>query len=603
MQDSPSTPTEQQTLFIQQTIDLAVQHHTAGRLSEAEQLYQQILQAHPNQPNALHLLGVIAYQVGKNDIAVELITKALAIQPNYAEAQVNLGNALKSLGKLDEAVASFQKALTITPDLPEVHYNLGNTLMEMGRLEPAIDSFRKALAIKSNYIEALENLGSALKENGQLDAAVVSYHEALAIKPNSEQLHYNLGNALRELGKRKEAVESFRKAISIKPDYAEAHYNLGNIFIDLGDPEGAVVSFKKALTHNPGHDNSHSNLGAVLLGLGDHNKAAESIQNALNISPEDARAHYNLGLAQLAMGDFQNGWNNYAWRWKTDEYSSRIRNYKEPLWNGSDLEGKTIFIYGEQGLGDDIQFVRYLPILREYGACVVLHTPEPLYQLFKGSGLADHLVGPKETPPSFDCHLPILDVPRLVNTTLETIPSQKSYLQVTPKLQEEWANRISSNCNFRVGVVWAGSSQHQNDLNRSIEASLFQPFTNIPGVSVYSLQVGRDGEAVSAFGDNVTDLATSFSDFADTAAAINNLDLIISVDTSVAHLAGALGRPVWTLLPFASDWRWLLERDDSPWYPSMRLFRQEKRGDWKRTIERVCEALTSELEKRKLNSP
>ena len=272
------------------------------------------------------------------------------------------------------------------------------------------------------------------------------------------------------------------------------------------------------------------------------------------------------------------------------------RRFKQPLWEGGPLDGNRLYVYPEQGLGDVIHFARYVALVEAEARSVTFEVPASLLRLFEESGLAKNLITTGEAPPEFDCHVPLLDLPQLLNTALETIPGRDPYLTVPGKREESWAERMQTNENFRLGIVWAGDPIHKNDRNRSIAASEFLPLTDIAGLSVYSLQVDSEGEAAEIFGDNVTDLAPSLTDFAETAAAMRNLDLIVSADTSVVHLAGALGRPVWTLLPFMPDWRWLLERDDSPWYPTMRLFRQHRRGDWQNVIERVRAALTKQLE-------
>ena len=689
-------PEPQRQLAIQQALDLAVQHHAAGDLGKAEGIYQQVLQTDPSQPVALHLLGVIAHQVGNNDVAVDLITRALAIKPDFAEAHNNLGNALKELGKLDEAVASFLKALAINPEFAEAHNNLGNVFKELGRLDEAVAGFHKALAIKPDYAGAHDNLGNTLIELGRLEEAAASYRKALAINPDLADAHYNLGNVFKELGRPDEAVASFhnalavkpdyaeahskigralhdlgkldeaaasyRKAIAAKPDYAEAHNNLGNALQDLEKLDEAVASYRKALAIKPdftvAHNNlgnalkeqekldeavasylqalainpdfaeahsnlgialkelekldeavasyrkalaikpdladAHYNLGNTLIELGRLDEAVASLDRALALKPDLADAHANIGMLQLLMGDFQNGWEHFTWRWRTKDFL-RPRDYREPFWDGGKLAGKTIFVYPEQGVGDVIQFSRYLPLLAAGGGRVLFEVPKALFRLYAGGGLAENLVKAGESPPPFDCHAPLLDLPRHLKTTAETIPGCSSYLEAAGELKEEWANRLGPLTEFRVGIAWAGNPIHKNDHNRSIEASLFRPLTEIPGISIYSLQVGRNGEAARVFGEGAADLAPHLTDYAETAAAIGNLDLVVSVDTSVAHLAGVLGKPVWTLLAFMPDWRWLLERDDSPWYPTMRLFRQEKRGDWRRVIEDVGKALKDRL--------
>ena len=472
-----------------------MQHYTAGRLPEANSIYQQILRLDPNQPVALLLLGLIAHQAGKHDTAVDLIMKALAIKPDYAEAHNNLGIVFKELGKLDVAAASYHKALAIKPDYAEAHNNLGNALHDLGKL----------------------------------GEAAASYHKALAIKPDYAKAHSNLGNALHDLGKLDEAAASYHKALAIKPDYAEAHNNFGHF--------------------------------------------------------------------QLLTGNFQDGWENYSWRWKKKDTALCPRDYKEPFWDGSGLEGKTIFIYPEQGLGDTIHFVRYMTLVAAQGGRVVLEVPAKLETLFRDIDGVESFVVAGNLPPPFDCHAPLLDLPGLLNTTLETIPSQESYLTVASELVEKWADRLGPWEHFRIGIVWAGNPILKTDRDRSMDPSHFLPLTEIPRVSVYSLQFGKDGEADKVFGARVTDIGPDLTPFTEAAAAIMNLDLVVTVDTSLAHLAGALGCPVWTLLPFIPDWRWMLDRDDSPWYPTMRLFRQEKRGEWEGVIERVCRALTDRIER------
>ena len=551
----------QQTQAIQESIDLAVQHHNEGRLPEAESIYQQILQTDPNQPVALNLLGAIAHQVGNHDTAVDLITKALTIQPDYAGAHGNLGNAFKELGKLDEAVASYQKALAIEPDNAGAHSNLGAVLQELGRLDEAVASCNKALAIKPDLAEAHSNLGNAFKKLGRLDDAEASYH----------------------------------KALSIRSDYTEAYSNLGALYNEWGKHEDAAASCRKALTINPDFAEAHGNLGGALQKLGKFDEAAASCRKALTIKPDYAEAHSNLGIISLLMGDFETGWPEYSWRQFEDDSVLKIRAYPQPFWDGEDLTGKTIFVYPEQGLGDIIQFVRYLPMVRKRGGYVAFDVPPSMMRLFRDLDGIDIALKHGDLLPPFDCHIPLLEFPRLFGTTLDTIPASAAYLHADEELTDAWAERLGPRQGFRIGLVWGGNPGHLNDHNRSTDPELFRPLIETPGVEAFSLMVGRDGEAARVFGDGLSDLAPHLGDFADTAAAIAHLDLVISVDTAPAHLAGALGAPVWTLLPFNPDWRWMLDRDDSPWYPSMRLFRQETPGDWEGVFQEVETALRNEI--------
>lgn len=472
-------------------LDLAIRHHQGGRPGQAEKIYKDILQAQPNHPDALHLLGVIMQQSGNSQGAVELINKAISIKTNFPQAHVSLGNVLKALGQVEKAVECYNVALAIDPGYVEGHYNLGNTFQDQGHLEDAVSSYQKALTIKPDYVDALHNLGNSLKELGRVEAATACC----------------------------------LKAISINPDYVEAFCS--------------------------------------------------------------------LGIVQLLVGDFQSGWGNYAYRWKSDRLSPYRRAYKEPIWDGRDFAGKTLFLYPEQGLGDFIQFSRYAALARAKGGRVMVEVPAELASLFSTIDGADVITHPGQPPEKFDFHAPLLDMPRLLGTTLQTIPASQSYIKAPSQLIDQWKNRLAPYEGLRVGLVWGGRPDHKNDKNRSIDPQQFKPLLDLTGINFFSLQVGRDGQSSATFGDDVVDLASHLTTFAQTAAVMTSLDVIISIDSSPVHLAAALGRATWTLLPFMPDWRWMLDRRDSPWYPTMRLFRQQKRGDWQAVIKCVHEALVN----------
>ena len=566
-----------------------------GKIDEAIQAFRQAISVDPGYAVAHYNLGVLLRRQGFINEAVESYLRAAAIQPEYVEALYNLGYAFQELGKFEDAIANYHKALALKPDLAEAHSNLGSALRELGRLDEAVASYQKALAIKPDFANAHSNLGNVLRELGRLDEAVANYNKAISIKPDLAEIHNNLGNALQDLGRLDEAVASFRKALAIKPDYAEAHSNLGVALQKLGKLDEAVTSHHKALAINPEYTEAHSNLGAVLQDLGFLDEAVASFRKALAIKLDYVQAHKNLGLISLLMGDFETGWPEYSWRQFEDDSVLKIRAYPQPFWDGEDLTGKTIFVYPEQGLGDIIQFVRYLPMVRQRGGCVAFDVPLSMVRLFRALDGIDIALKHGDTLPPFDCHIPLLEFPRLFGTTLDTIPASAAYLHADKELTGAWAERLGPRQGFRIGLIWGGNPGHLNDHNRSIDPELFRPLIETPGVEAFSLMVGRDGEAARVFGDGLSDLAPHLGDFADTAAAIAHLDLVISVDTAPAHLAGALGAPVWTLLPFNSDWRWMLDRDDSPWYPSMRLFRQEAPSDWEGVFQEVETALRNEI--------
>ena len=328
---------------------------------------------------------------------------------------------------------------------------------------------------------------------------------------------------------------------------------MGNALTELGRPDAAAVSFQKAIVLDRDQFEAHNNMGNVLMDLDRFDAAAACYTKAISLKPDDPGAHKNLGIINLLLGNFDIGWPEYSWRRLEDDPVFKVRAYSQPLWDGEDLTGKTIFLYPEQGLGDTIQFVRYLPMVRERGGHVVFDVPLPMVRLFEDLDGVNVMVKSGVSIPPFDYHAPLLEMPRQFGTTLDTFPQAAAYLSADKELVETWAERLGSKQGYRVGLVWAGNPSHFNDLNRSIDPELFRPLIEVPGVSAFSLLVGRDGEAAREFGQAITDLAEGFTDFAETAAAIANMGLVISVDTAVVHLAGAQGTPVWTLLPLNPD--------------------------------------------------
>jgi len=512
----------------QHTFHRALQHHQAGRLHEAEPLYLEILAREPDHADALHHLGMAAGQVGRYDAAVDLIQRALAIKPDYPEAFNNLGNALQSQGQLDEAIAAYRRAIFLRPNSPDVHSNLGGALNAKGQHDEAIAAERHAIALNPKYPLAHFNLGNALKDKGQLDEAIVAYRRAVTLEPNYPEAHFNIGTAQSEKGKLEQAIAAYRRAIAVKPDYAEAHWN--------------------------------------------------------------------LSLALLAQGEFKEGFAEHEWRWQCKDLPRR-RNFPRPQWDGSPLDGRTILLHSEQGLGDTIQFIRYVPLVAAHAAKVIVGSVPELHRLLQGMPGISHLLAAGETIPPFDLHCPLMSLPGVLGTTVETIPRKVPYLQADAQRIAWWHSELAADRNrFKVGLAWAGNPTHTNDRNRSISLAALTPLAQGrggQGTRFYSLQKGEAARQaqVAPLGRNLIDRTQELKDFADTAALIANLDLVICVDTAVAHLAGAMGKPVWTLLPFTTDWRWLRKREDSPWYPSMRLFRQTSRGDWGSVVNRVVEAL------------
>jgi len=544
---------------VAQVLQQALAHHQAGHMPQAEALYRQALAAEPLNPDALHLLGVLAYQVGQLAAAVDLIARAVAVNPAFAQAHYNLGIALKDQGRLEDAASAYRRAIAVQPDYADAHDNLGNVLLDLGRAEEAVPCYRRAIALRPGNPVTHNNLGIALKQAGQLQEAATAYRQAIALKPDYVEAHNNLGNALKELGQLEEAAQCFQRALAIRPELADAH----------------------------------SNLGIVLLAQGRADEAAQAYERAIALNPDFAEARNNLALIQLLKGDFEHGWEGYEWRWKLKVAVAPRRDFPQPEWRGEQQAGERVLVHAEQGFGDAIQFCRYIPLMAQRGAKVILEVQPELKRLLASLAGVDELATMGEVLPSFDCHIPLLSLPRVFGTRLETVPADIPYLQAPPVLVEAWREKLSGMAGLRVGLAWAGSPQHMNDRNRSLALSTLAPLAAVGGATYVVLQKGPAvaQAATPPAGMKLIDLGAELGDFADTAAVVANLDLVIAVDTAVAHLAGALGKTVWLLLPFAGEWRWLQERSDSPWYPSMRLFRQPRPGAWGEVLEAAVQEL------------
>jgi tetratricopeptide (TPR) repeat protein len=427
-----------------------------------------------------------------------------------------------------------------------------------GRLDEAIEGYARVLRLQPRHGQCCNNLGVALRAQGKFQAAVAAYCRALAETPDNAGTHSNLGNALRSLGRFAEAETCHRRAIEIDPDFTEAHYNLGIALKDQRRIDEALACFDAVLTKNPDH----------------------------------VDAHWDRALAWLVAGDFEQGWPEYEWRWRLAEHAPR--ELTQPLWDGGDLEGRTILLHAEQGMGDSIQFARYAPLVAARGGRVLLECPPPLARLFESlDGIAE-IIPQGGALPDFDTHAPLLSLPGILGTSGETIPCDVPYLSADRERAKRLRGQLADlTGGLKVGLVWAGKPSHKNDRNRSLDFESVVGLLGLKDIFYFSLQIGPRADDLRTAGCDglITDLSGSIKDFADTAIVLEALDLLVTVDTSPAHLAGALGKPVWVLLPYVPDWRWLLERDDSPWYPSLRLFRQERPNDWSSPLRRLAEAL------------
>ena len=588
-------------------INQALEHHKAGRLPQAEALYRQILESQPNHPDAFHLLGVIAHQAGKHDAAVKLIGRAIGFNANVPHYHNNLGEALRALQKFDAAIAAYQQALGLNQDYTEAHTNLGNAFQQQGKLTEAIASYQQALALKPVF-EAHYMLASAFHKQGKLPETVASYRQAIACSPNYAEAHYTLGIGLNEQGNLSEAIASYQRAIVLRPDYARAHNNLGNALKEQDNLTEALTSYQQAILHSPDFAEAHYNLGIALQQQGKLSEAITSYQQAISLKPDYAEAHMNKAFALLLSGRFKEGWPEYEWRLlcKLKKQRSGFLDLPQPKWDGSEFSGKTLLIYAEQGIGDTIQFVRYLPLVKAKGGRVLLACQPELSRLLDGFPGVDVLLDKtkiKASDIAFDLQVPLMSLPGIFDTDLDSVPNIVPYIRARPELVKAWSERVNQET-YNVGIVWAGRPEHLDDRNRSCPLQAFAPLARLAGVSLYSLQKGPASEQVAAQpnGMKVTDYSAELNDFVDTAALVSNLDLVVTVDTAVAHLCGALGLPVWTLLMYSPDWRWLIDRADTPWYPTMRLFRPPTPRDWDTVMGQVAANLEAAIQQRSRHS-
>jgi Flp pilus assembly protein TadD len=648
-----------------EALDLAVKHHQAGDLQQAEQLYRKILQAEPTHVDAWNLLGLIAYQVGRHDQAVLTISRALRLKPDFPEAHNNLGLAFKEQGKLEAALACFREAVRLKPDYADAHSNLGIVLGDLGKPAEAVTAFQEALRCQPDAVSAYVGQGAALADLGKLDEAVASYRQALRLHPDYAEAHNNLGLALKAQGKLLEATTAFHQALRLQPENAEAYNNLGITLWEEGKPAEAAANYRQALRLQPNFAEAHNNLGVALkeqrktaealscfqealrlrpdfaaahnnrgLALHQQEKLVEAeasfrealrfkpdyaeafhnlaitqeaqgkledavagYQEALRLRPDYPEAHHHLGMTWLLLGNFEKGWPECEWRWKRKEFTPPA--FTQPRWDGSPLAGRTILLHTEQGLGDTLHFIRYARLVQERGGRVVLSCPASLVWLLAGCPGIDQLVPHGTSLPPFDFHAPLMSLPGILGTTLASVPADVPYLVADSELVERWRRELSRFAGLKIGIAWQGNPKHTGDYRRSLPLETFRPLAQLDGVQLISLQKGPgvDQLAALAASMSVADLGgdrdVAFGPFMDTAAIMKNLDLVITADTAIAHLAGALAVPVWVALGSAPDWRWMLRREYSPWYPTMRLFRQSATGNWAEVFER----LTAEVKK------
>ena len=630
-------------------------NNLASALNETEQFdsaqraSDEALLLEPAFPQALINKGNSLSGLEQTEEAILCYREALEMSPDNDEALFNLGNAYVDIEDYDAAIIVYGKAVELDPENAEKQYNFGNALLQKGQYSECLKPFEIAIALNPGYVDALCNYASALQAIGQTEKmashlqellkqaskhqeagtlseasalyrevieyqpaqvyalhmlGVVTYqlgspHEAkqlltkaIKIEPNNADIHNNLALILSENSLKLEALNHLNRAIELCPDLTEAFYNRGINLQAIDYLDEAESDFLEAIRLQPNHIEALYSLGVTQQMQNRLGEAIQTLKNGIKVEPNNPNLHWNLSLALLQNGEFEEGWREYEWRWKMPKFSVFFREVAAPIWDGQALAGKTLYIHAEQGLGDTIHFARYVPLAAKGGTKVIFECVPALISLLAGSLGSEDITVVSDAPVNCDAHAPLLSLPGILKTNLDTIPSEIPYLNPPPERVLKWSDAIREGSGTKVGLVWAGNTTYQNDFRRSIPFELISEILNIPGFRFYSLQIERLEAATAAINDGImVDIGTGFSDFSDTASVISQLDLVISVDTSVAHLAGALGVPVWILLPRASDWRWLLNRSDSPWYPTMRLFRQPSPGEWEPVIREVTTAL------------
>jgi tetratricopeptide (TPR) repeat protein len=588
----------------------AIELHQRGQLLAAQQICEEVLRQQPGNFVALHLCGVIASQSGDFRKAAELIGTAVAVSPQVASAHCNLAIAQRQLRDLTAALASLNRAISLNPKFTLAYLNRAAILLEFNQPAAALADYDRAIAIDGGSADTHHRRGNILRDFGRPVEALKSYVLAESSGSPSAALYLDRGVLLTGLRNYVSALEDFDRALAMDSSSPEAHYNRGVVFERLHDRERALQSYSTAIALAPGLVLAHLNRGVVLSELSRPIEALESFEQAIRLKADLADAHFGRALVLLRLGHYKEGWEEYEWRWKDRAGSTQAlrRELGRPIWRAdTSLAGKTILLHAEQGFGDTLQFCRYASKVAQQGATVVLEVPGTLVTLLKSLTGPARVIACGDALPQFDLHCPLMSLPLAFRTTLESIPATVPYLRADEARIRHWGQRLGPRARFRVGVVWAGRALSADatenasfNARRDVPVAALAPLGH-SGAQFYSLQTGPDAPAQLAqlgaqWGEvPIIDVGSELHDFADTAALIDQLDLVITVDTSTAHVAGALGKPVWILNRLDTCWRWLLDRNDSPWYPTVTLYRQTRLGVWDDVILNVRADLAARI--------
>ena len=595
---------------VERDLQRAIGFHQTGKLQQAELIYQQILQIHPQHFTVLHLLGVIAYQAENFEIAVDLIGQAIKIDPNQSSCFFSLGLILKKQGRLREAINAYYKVLEIEPKNADAYNNLGNILGLSGQLEEAVDTYRKALEINPDDIRTYNNLSVVLQKQGKLAEAIDTYYRILEIDPTDVEVCRSLGMLLTERGKLEEAIDAYYKVLEVDSTDAGIYNNLGILLKEQRKFKEAIDAYCKALEIFPGYADAYNNLGNVLQLQGDFEDAVVVYKKALEINSQFSEAHKNLGMLLLLTGELERGWEKYEWRWKCHDFPSENRNFPQPPWDGTGLSNKSVLVWTEQGIGDEIMFANMLDTLSWMADKIITECEERLVPLFQRSFPKIQFVVREQKPNpmlldrDIDYQVPIGSLAQWLRRNESQFPKKESYLSASSEKASQLQDKYKglTDDRFLVGISWK-SINHGVEKEKSTILENWTPILSQPDCFFVNLQYGDIEQEISEYysstgiliyTDQEINPLTNLDDFA---AQISALDLVISISNTTVHMSGALGKKVWTLLPYVPDWRWMLKREDTPWYPTMKLFRQSQMNDWRDVFQRVSLALKLHIEK------
>jgi tetratricopeptide (TPR) repeat protein len=616
---------------VSDALNKAIQYHQNGNTQEAERIYTEILKADPSNINCLYLMGLIYYQKGKLDHAVDFANKALSIRPAF-DIYKTLADIYIDKREFDNAIVALEKAVQFDPDYVEGYFNIGFILQSQNQLAESIEYYKKAISIKPDYSRAYDNLGAIYLDMGDLKESLAYYEKSMYFNPNNSDVYFNIANIFRSANDPVQAIEFYQKSLQLKPNDGECYLKLGVSFIMNSQPDQAIEALKKAMSFdfnkaevyhhlanvyfdkedyqqakeyfnksielNPDYYNNYNNLGLLYNFNNDLNKAIPNFLKALELNPNDKTVQYNLARAYIGNQNFEVGWDYFECR---DGLFDCYGKWEESIFNKSwknDISGKTIYVNQTGGFGDAIELIRYLPLLREKGAKVITKLSDSLKELFKDyehkAEIFDVSIPDNEL--KYDARLCSLCLPCYFKTNIDTVPSKQGYLKPDPDKVKVYKDKYFNNDLFKLGIAWsAGTKLGRKVDDRNMELKHFLKLAEFKNIKLYSLQKGSGTEQLDSLPKDVeiVNLGATFENFADTAAAIENLDLLISIDTSIIHVAGAIGKKTWVMLPYFADWRFFTQAEDTMWYGSMKLYRQKEAGNWQEIIDRIYNDLKS----------